>query len=165
MTEAKDGSLTWQEARDMEIRDLRLGALDMFLAGSVCISVAWFFYAVLNPSFTGPEVTPTFILLLAFLGAYALRARNLSAASWVLLLGMILAEGAIVLGQPSPTTIGFGAAVIIAANALLDTRAAVLAGALAWASALMASTAAGVVGSDGAAGRMAALYVVTATLC
>lgn len=133
MTTEERTALAWQTELEAELEDLRRNLLPLLVPGLVCISVAWFYCALLLGATKYPPVAPTLIVGLATVVGRPLCEKHYYAGCWVLLVGLTLAEAVIVSVHPSPMITAFGVAVIIAANAMLSRRGATLFALLAWA--------------------------------
>lgn len=150
-----------------EVAELRKEMLPLFIVGLVCLGLGWFCRALFQVGAKGPEVLPTIILLLTAAVAYVLSKKHYFAACWSLLLGMTLAQGAIVAVHPSALMMACGVIVIITANALLGTGGALSAAALAWASAWAGRnmSMSGLEQSSIRAGDLTAFYFLMTVAC
>lgn len=151
-----------QDDLKAEMEGLRHSLLPAFLIAVLATSWLWFAYTVISRQPLGLNGTAYVLLLLASCLAYGLRERYHTVACWALLLGMVLAKSLIAIAQPNSLVPAFGVLVVIAANALLGTGAALLVVLLAWLGVGVARYASGDGLEVAANGQALALYLLTA---
>ena len=152
----------FQDDPEAEIKGLRHSLLSAFLPAVFATSWLWFSYVVVSHQPLGLNSAACLLLALASYGAYRLRERHHTLACWLLLAGMILAESLIVAAQPGSLAPAFGVLVVIAANAFLGTREALLIALLAWLEVGAARHMVGDAPRAAANGQVLTLYLLTA---
>ncbi len=151
-----------QDDLQAEIEGLRQSLLSAFLPAVLATSWLWFSYVVIYDQPLKPNSAACLLLLLASYGARRLREVHHTAACWLLLVGMILAESLIAVAHPSSLAAAFGILVVIAANAFLGTGQALLVALLAWLGVGAARYATGDALRVAANGQVLTLYLLTA---
>jgi hypothetical protein len=111
-----------------ELEELRHELLPLVLAAVAGLATLWSLALVLRFGQILPEEAGIFVLFVVGGLGYALREKRYLLACWVLLAGMIATLSLLVLAHPTVLVLAFGVLVVIVANALLGTWAALAAG-------------------------------------
>lgn len=134
-----------QDAVASELIELRKSQLLKLIIAVPAVGWLYYIFAASTPSHI--DGMPLLLALLLTCGeAFWLRHKHYQAASWLVLLGILLATSLTIIAHPSSLAIAFAALTIIAAGALLDTGQVLLVTLFAG----LASAAALQIGTEGA---------------
>ena len=131
---ASTDGLIFQSEHDLkaELVELRKGLLPMFVPLMLSIGWGWFAQAIFVGEKAGfPEGAVLCSLLATYL-VWALSGKHHTLACWVLVLSMVLLQSLLIMAHPNVVIMLGGVLVVVTAHALLGTRSACMATALAW---------------------------------
>jgi signal transduction histidine kinase/CheY-like chemotaxis protein len=122
----------------------------------------WFPYMMFHEWALPINSAVSAVLLAGSISAYALRRKHYALACWVLLVSAILGDSLVILAHPNSRALTLGVLIVVAANALLSTRAALAAATLMWGlGTLAANLAQGIPALTAANGDMLLTYYLT----
>jgi len=116
---SRESSGCYESDLKTEVEDQRQGLLLSFVMATPVVGLVWLTYSLSQSWDLGISSASTLVLWVGAYLAHKLGHKHHHAASWLLVLSLILADGLVVVSDPSSLAIAFGALVIIVANALL----------------------------------------------
>ncbi|MGC9361050.1 MAG: hypothetical protein ACP5G7_11885, partial [Anaerolineae bacterium] len=118
----------WSQSVEGELASIREDVLVLAILGMPVLGLVWLAIAMPDDLVPlGAASRPVFALFVGTLGAYYLRRWSRVAASWLVVISMIIAVSSMIAGRTSPMAITAGILIVVTANALLGPLESALA--------------------------------------